>query len=360
MQDINGAIKEIERKFAAVSSAVDLEEMRTQIDQLSDEMEQPGFWDDKSNAQRVASSLSQKNSLLKQYREAEVSVQELREMHDLLLADNQTEELGQLAEEVELVAKKVSDLQTFTLLNGKYDSRAAIFTIRSGSGGTEAADWAKMLFRMYQHFFEKNSYRLKVLDLSEEEHGGIKSVTFEVEGDFVYGKLKWEAGTHRLVRISPFDHQNRRHTSFAAVEVIPKIESDDEVEIPEADVKVDVFRSSGPGGQSVNTTDSAVRLTHLPTGLVISMQNEKSQLQNKTVAFSILKSKLLELRKAEEAKEKKELAGDVKASWGDQVRNYVLNPFQLVKDVRTGVQTADAAGVLDGELNEFIDAQLRL
>ena len=232
-------------------------------------------------------------------------------------------------------------------------------TIRAGAGGVDAADFAEMLMRMYLRWAERHEYPTKVMDTSYAEEAGLKSATFEVNAPYAFGHLSVEGGTHRLVRISPFDNQGRRQTSFAAVEVIPLIESDDSVDIPENELKVDVFRSSGPGGQSVNTTDSAVRMTHLPTGIVVSMQNEKSQIQNRAAALRVLQSRLLLQRKAEEAAVKKEMAGDVKASWGDQMRSYVLNPYQMVKDLRTDYETGNPSAVFDGDIDGFIEAGIR-
>jgi len=223
----------------------------------------------------------------------------------------------------------------------------------------DAADFAAMLLRMYLRWAERHGFGTKVMDTSYAEEAGLKSATFEVSAPYAYGNLSVEAGTHRLVRISPFDNQGRRQTSFAAVEVIPLIEGTDHIEIPDNDIKVDVFRSSGPGGQSVNTTDSAVRLTHLPTGTVVSMQDEKSQIQNRAAAMRVLQSRLLILKKQEEAAQKKELAGDIKASWGDQMRSYVLHPYQMVKDLRTEYESGNTTGVFDGEIDAFIDAGIR-
>ncbi len=230
-----------------------------------------------------------------------------------------------------------------TLLSGEYDAREAIVSIRSGAGGVDAADFAEMLMRMYTRWAERNKYPVEVFDTSYAEEAGLKSATFAIHAPYAYGTLSVEAGTHRLVRISPFDNQGRRQTSFAAVEVVPVLEQTDEIDLPEEDVRVDVYRSSGPGGQSVNTTDSAVRLTHIPTGMVVSCQNEKSQLQNKASAMVILKAKLLALKKAEEKAHLDELRGDVQASWGDQMRNYVLNPYQMVKDLRTELRVRQPA-----------------
>jgi peptide chain release factor 2 len=257
------------------------------------------------------------------------------------------------------VKAAVESLEVRTLLSGEYDAREALVTIRSGAGGVDAADFAEMLMRMYTRWAEQHKYGVEVFDTSYAEEAGLKSATFAVHAPYAYGTLSVEAGTHRLVRISPFDNQGRRQTSFAAVEVVPVLEQTDEIEVDENDIKVDVYRSSGPGGQSVNTTDSAVRLTHLPTGTVVSCQNEKSQLQNKAAAMIVLKAKLLALKKAEEEAHLRELKGDVAASWGDQMRNYVLNPYQIVKDLRTGHEMGNPQAVFDGDLDGFLEAGIR-
>src|SRR5450756_1084004 len=263
--------------------------------------------------------------------------------------------------EAELVTlrRDLGSLEVRTLLAGEYDHREAVVTIRSGAGGVDAADFAEMLLRMCLRWAERHGYPTTVLDTSYAEEAGIKSATFEVKMPYAFGTLSVEAGTHRLVRISPFDNQGRRQTSFAAVEVIPLIEPTDTIEIPDNEIKVDVFRSSGPGGQSVNTTDSAVRLTHLPTGIVVAMQNEKSQIQNRAAALRVLKSRLLLQRQAEEHAQKKAMAGDVKASWGDQMRSYVLNPYQMVKDLRTEYEVSNPSAVFDGDIDGFIEAGIR-
>jgi peptide chain release factor 2 len=261
-------------------------------------------------------------------------------------------ELGRLRQAVE-------QLEVRTLLSGEYDAREALLTIRSGAGGVDAADFAEMLMRMYTRWAERNKFPVEVFDTSYAEEAGLKSATFAIHAPYAYGTLSVEAGTHRLVRISPFDNQGRRQTSFAAVEVVPVLEQTDEIDLPEDDVRVDVYRSSGPGGQSVNTTDSAVRLTHIPTGTVVSCQNEKSQLQNKASAMVILKAKLLALKKAEEKAQLDELRGDVQASWGDQMRSYVLNPYQMVKDLRTEQESGNPQAVLDGDIDAFLEAGIR-
>jgi peptide chain release factor 2 len=257
------------------------------------------------------------------------------------------------------VTKMVGDLEIQTLLNGEYDALPAVITIRAGAGGVDAADFAEMLLRMYVRWAEKHGYGVSVLDTSYAEEAGIKSATFEVDAPYAFGTLSVEAGTHRLVRMSPFNSAGKRQTSFAAVEVVPLMAEAEAIEIPENDIRVDVFRSSGPGGQSVNTTDSAVRITHLPSGLVVSCQNEKSQIQNRAAAMRVLASRLLLIQREEENAKKKELAGNITASWGDQMRSYVLAPYQMVKDLRTEFEVNNPGAVFDGDLDGFISAGIR-
>ena len=261
--------------------------------------------------------------------------------------------------ELARIQKTVEALEVRTLLSGEYDAREALITIRSGAGGVDAADFAEMLMRMYTRWAEQHSYPVEVFDTSYAEEAGLKSATFAIHAPYAYGTLSVEGGTHRLVRISPFDNQGRRQTSFAAVEVVPVLEQTDEIDIPDEDIRTDVYRSGGPGGQSVNTTDSAVRLTHIPTGTVVSCQNEKSQLQNKASAMIVLKAKLLAMKKAEEKAQLDGMRGDVKAEWGDQMRNYVLNPYQMVKDLRTGHEVGNPQAVFDGDIDDFIEAGIR-
>ena len=253
----------------------------------------------------------------------------------------------------------MSELEVRTLLSGPYDAREALVTIRSEAGGVDAADWAEMLMRMYLRWAERHGYPVEVFDISYAEEAGIKSATFAVKVPYGYGTLSVEQGTHRLVRISPFDNQGRRQTSFAGVEVLPVVEQTDHIEIPENDIRIDVFRSSGPGGQSVNTTDSAVRITHLPTGIVVSCQNEKSQIQNRAAAMRVLQARLLEQRRKEERAAMDALKTDTAGSWGNQMRSYVLHPYQMVKDLRTEYETGNTGAVLDGEIDDFIEAGIR-
>ena len=360
--DFSAEIKELRAIFASIAAVSDIEGIERAIEDLSAQAAAPDLWDDVENAQKVTSALSYKQAELNRLRSLSSRIDDVEVMVELAEAEDAetaAELLADAQEECGQIRATLEDLEVLVLLSGEYDQREAVVTIRAGAGGVDAADFAEMLLRMYLRWAEKNGYPTKVLDTSYAEEAGLKSVTFEVNAPYAFGRLSVEAGTHRLVRISPFDNQGRRQTSFAAVEVIPLIEQTDAIEIPESEIKVDVFRSSGPGGQSVNTTDSAVRLTHLPTGIVVSMQNEKSQLQNRAAALRVLQSRLLLLRKEQEDAKKKELAGDIKASWGDQMRSYVLHPYQMVKDLRTGYEEGNTSNVLDGGLNAFIDAGIR-
>ena len=360
--DFSAEIKDLRSIYASIVAVSDLEGIKRALEDLSQQASAPELWDGPEHAQRVTSALSHKQAELNRLTNLASRIDDVEVMVELAQTEDESSEEDLLAEaeaECKELRKKLDELEVLVLLSGEYDQREAVVTIRSGAGGVDAADFAEMLLRMYLRWAEKNGYPTKVLDTSYAEEAGLKSVTFEVNAPYAFGRLSVEAGTHRLVRISPFDNQGRRQTSFAAVEVIPLIEQTDALEIPESEIKVDVFRSSGPGGQSVNTTDSAVRMTHIPTGIVVSMQNEKSQIQNRAAALRVLQSRLLMLRQEQEDAKKKELAGDIKASWGDQMRSYVLHPYQMVKDLRTGYEEGNTSSVLDGGLNRFIEEGIR-
>ena len=360
--DFSTEIKDLRSIYASIVAVSDLEGIKCALEDLSQQASAPELWDDPEHAQRVTSALSHKQAELNRLTSLASRIDDVEVMVELAQTEDESSAEDLLAEaeaECKELRKKLDELEVLVLLSGEYDQREAVVTIRSGAGGVDAADFAEMLLRMYLRWAEKNGYPTKVLDTSYAEEAGLKSVTFEVNAPYAFGRLSVEAGTHRLVRISPFDNQGRRQTSFAAVEVIPLIEQTDALEIPESEIKVDVFRSSGPGGQSVNTTDSAVRMTHIPTGIVVSMQNEKSQIQNRAAALRVLQSRLLMLRQEQEDAKKKELAGDIKASWGDQMRSYVLHPYQMVKDLRTGYEEGNTSSVLDGGLNRFIEEGIR-
>jgi peptide chain release factor 2 len=357
--DFPQEIRDLRATMASVREVTDLASLKARIADLEAEASVPNLWDDPEKAQAVTSALSRANVEHDRVTGMDARVDDLEVLVQMAEEENDAETLAEAERELASLKKAVGELEVGTLLNGDYDERAAVVTIRSGAGGVDAADFAEMLLRMYLRWAERHGHPVKVLDTSYAEEAGLKSATFEVDVPYAFGNLSVEGGTHRLVRISPFDNQGRRQTSFAAVEVIPLIESTDHIEIPENEIKVDVFRSSGPGGQSVNTTDSAVRMTHLPTGIVVSMQNEKSQIQNRAAALRVLQSRLLLLKKAEEAAARKEMAGDVKASWGDQMRSYVLQPYQMVKDLRTDYEVGNPQAVFDGDIDGFIEAGIR-
>jgi peptide chain release factor 2 len=357
--DFPAEIRALRATHSSIEQVTDVASLRAEIAELSEAAGVPDLWDDPSKAQQVTSRLSHRQSELERVEKLGERIDDLEVLVELAKEEGDDDALAEASKELGSISKALEELEVVTLLNGEYDEREAVVTIRAGAGGVDAADFAEMLMRMYLRWAERRGYSTKVMDTSYAEEAGLKSATFEVNAPYAYGTLSVEAGTHRLVRISPFDNQGRRQTSFAAVEVIPLIEQTDHIDIPDNEIRVDVFRSSGPGGQSVNTTDSAVRLTHIPTGLVVSMQNEKSQIQNRAAAMRVLQSRLLLLKKEQEDAEKKALAGDVKASWGDQMRSYVLNPYQMVKDLRTDHEVGNTAAVLDGDIDDFIDAGIR-
>ncbi|GGL28477.1 peptide chain release factor 2 [Phycicoccus endophyticus] len=357
--DFTQEIKDLRATMASVREVTDLDALQQQIHDLEQQAADPSLWDDQERAQKVTSGLSRAKAEYERVTGMDQRIEDLEVLVEMGQEEDDADTLAEAERELQSLRQAVANLEVRTLLSGEYDEREAVVTIRAGAGGVDAADFAEMLLRMYLRWAERHGYPTKVMDTSYAEEAGLKSATFEVNVPYAYGNLSVEGGTHRLVRISPFDNQGRRQTSFAAVEVVPLIESTDSIEIPENELKIDVFRSSGPGGQSVNTTDSAVRMTHLPTGTVVSMQNEKSQIQNRAAALRVMQSRLLLLKKAEEAAERKELAGDVKASWGDQMRSYVLQPYQMVKDLRTEHEVGNPDKVFDGDIDDFIEAGIR-
>ena len=357
--DPSADIQALRSTFADIKAVVDVEALSADIARLSEEAGAPNLWDDVEKAQKVTSALSHRQAELKRVTDVEQRLDDLDVLVELANEMDDEDSAEEARREIAELEDIVSQLEVQTLLDGEYDERAAVVTIRSGAGGDDATDFAEMLMRMYLRWAERHKYPVKVMDTSYAEGAGIKSATFEIDAPYAFGTISVEAGTHRLARISPFGSADKRQTSFAAVEVIPLMEEATEVDIPESDIRVDVFRSSGPGGQSVNTTDSAVRITHLPTGIVVSMQNEKSQIQNRAAAMRVLQNRLLLLQKEQEAAKKKELAGNITASWGDQMRSYFLYGQQLVKDLRTGQESGNPAAVFDGDLDDFISAGIR-
>ena len=357
--DFDGELKALDATLTSVENVLDLPGMRAEIADLGEQVAAPDLWDDQANAQKVTSRLSTVQAELERVGGLRSRIDDLGVLIQMAREENDADTLAEAEKELGELAKSIQSLEVRTLLSGEYDEREALVTIRSGAGGVDAADFAEMLQRMYLRWSERHSYPSEVYETSYAEEAGLKSTTFAVNAPYAYGTLSVESGTHRLVRISPFDNQGRRQTSFAAVEVVPVLEQTDEIDVPEEELRIDVYRSSGPGGQSVNTTDSAVRITHIPTGIVVSCQNEKSQLQNKASAMVILKAKLLARKKEEERAQLDELRGDVAGSWGDQMRSYVLHPYQMVKDLRTLYESGNTTAVLDGEIDDFIEAGIR-
>jgi len=357
--DLQADLAALDRTLTSIEAVIDPSARREEIAALQEEVSVPDLWDDQENAQRVTSRLSRAQAELDRIVALRGRVDDLGVLIELAVEEDDAGTLAEAQKEFAALAADIQALEIRTLLSGEYDQRDALVTIRSEAGGVDAADFASMLLRMYLRWAERHGYNTEVYDTSYAEEAGIKSATFTVREPFAYGMLSVEQGTHRLVRISPFDNQGRRQTSFAGVDVLPVTEETDHIDIPEADIRVDVFRSSGPGGQSVNTTDSAVRITHLPTGLVVSCQNEKSQLQNKAAALRVLQSRLLERVRAEKEAEMRELKGEGGNSWGSQMRSYVLHPYQMVKDLRTDHEVGNPDAVFDGDIDGFIDAGVR-
>jgi len=357
--DINDQLKRLDVTLANIEAVLDVPAMRTELADLNDQAASPDLWDDQERAQKVTSRLSFVQGELNRVESLRRRLDDVQLMFQMAEEEGDAETTAEAQEELASIAAAIDQLEVRTLLAGEYDAREALVTINSQAGGVDAADWAQMLLRMYTRWAERHNYGLDVYDTSYAEEAGIKSVTFQVKVPYAYGILQGEHGVHRLVRISPFDNQARRQTSFAGVDVTPVVEVTDHVEIPDDELRVDVYRSSGPGGQGVNTTDSAVRLTHLPTGIVVSCQNERSQIQNKATAMTVLAAKLLERRRQEELAKMNDIRGDVTTSWGNQIRNYVLHPYQMVKDLRTDVETGAVNAVLDGEIDQFIEGGIR-
>ncbi len=354
--DLPDELKALDATLAGIENVLDVQGLRKELNALEEQASDPDLWGDQARAQKVTSALSRVRSDL-------TRIEALRVRLDDALAAVELDDPDLTAEaeaSLPALAKEVESLEVRTLMSGEYDPREAIMQLSAGAGGVDAADWTEMLLRMYLRWAERHGWKTEVLDTSYAEEAGLKSATFKVEAPFAYGTLRSEHGVHRLVRISPFDNQSRRQTSFAGVEVTPVVESTDEVDIEEKDLRIDIFRSSGPGGQGVNTTDSAVRITHIPTNIVVTCQNERSQLQNKAAAMQVLAGKLLERQRQDEAAERARLTGGPQdVSFGSQIRNYVLHPYQMVKDLRTEEETGNTGAVLDGDIDAFLDAEIR-
>ncbi|GAB3649623.1 PCRF domain-containing protein [Glycomyces tarimensis] len=357
--DVSADLRELKATLESVEAVLDLPALRREKDELEAAAADPGLWDDAEHAQKITSRLSYVQTELKKLADLHERMDDVEVLFELAGSEDDAGAKAEALAELGSIRKSIDELEVRTLLSGEYDERNAVVSVRSGAGGADACDFAEQLMRMYLRWAEAQDFATEVYDISYAEEAGIRSATFAVKGPYTYGTLSVEQGTHRVVRISKYDNQGRRQTGFAAVEVVPALEQTDKIDIPDDEIRVDVYRSSGPGGQGVNTTDSAVRLTHIPTGLVVACQNERSQLQNKATAMALLKAKLLVLKREEERAKVDELRGSVTASWGDQMRSYVEHPYQMVKDLRTGFETSDVRGVYDGNIDDFLQAGIR-
>ncbi len=338
-------------------SPFDLPGLQKELDELTKQQHAEDFWMDQAKAQKVSQRAKTIEHKINSYTSLEKKLTDVSELIEM--ADGDDELIEEAAGDYEKLKKDISDLYISTLLRGKYDGYNAILSLHAGAGGTEAQDWVSMLYRMYTRYAERRGYKVRLMDMLDGEEAGIKSVTFAVEGENAYGYLKAEMGVHRLVRISPFDANKRRHTSFASLEVMPEIDNDIDIVIDDKDLKVDTYRSSGAGGQHVNKTESAIRITHIPTGIIVACQNERSQVQNRLQAMAMLKGKLIELKEREQMEEANSLKGEIKKiEWGSQIRSYVFCPYTLVKDHRTGFENANITDVMDGNIQPFIEDYL--
>ena len=339
----------------------DIDKLKNYLKELEDVINEPDFWSNQENANKITTEMKRIQKKLDHFFEIEKELKNIEELNDMLIEEYDNESAIEVLKETRKIEKKIKKMEMEVLFSGKYDQNNAIITLHPGAGGTESQDWVQMLYRMYVKWASSNGFKVKELDYLEGDEAGIKSVTFLVSGDYAYGNLKGEMGVHRLVRISPFDAGGRRHTSFASVEVLPEITDDIQIDIKSEDLRIDTYRASGAGGQHINKTDSAIRITHLPTNIVVSCQSERSQIQNKETAMKMLKSKLFDLKE----KENKEKIEDLKGvqrdiAWGSQIRSYVFHPYNMVKDHRTGYETANTNGVMDGDINEFILEYLKM
>ncbi|MCY0918136.1 MULTISPECIES: peptide chain release factor 2 [unclassified Streptomyces] len=356
--DVSEELKSLSSTMGSIEAVLDLDKLRADIAVLEEQAAAPSLWDDPEAAQKITSKLSHLQAEVRKTETLRGRIDDLSVLFELAQEMDDADTLAEAETELVSVRKALDEMEVRTLLSGEYAEREALVNIRAEAGGVDASDFAERLQRMYLRWAERHGYPTEIYETSYAEEAGIKSTTFVVKAPYAYGTLSVEQGTHRLVRISPFDNQGRRQTSFAGVEVLPVVETSDHVEVDEAELRVDVYRASGPGGQGVNTTDSAVRITHLPTGIVVSCQNERSQIQNKASAMNVLQAKLLERRRQEE-KDKMDALKDGGSSWGNQMRSYVLHPYQMVKDLRTEFEVGNPQAVLDGEIDGFLEAGIR-
>ena len=358
--DSSSDLADLGATLTSIETVLDAPKLREELADLEEQAGLPGLWDDTEKAQRITGRMSVVQADLNRMSSYRSRLDDLSVLYEMASEEADEATLAEAETELGALRREIGSFEVRTLLSGEYDQRHALVQISPGAGGVDSQDWALMLWRMYYRWAERHGYELDVLEWQEAEEAGVKSVVFQVKAPYAYGTLAGEHGVHRLVRISPFDNQARRQTSFAALDVTPVVDTADAVEVDEKEIRVDVFRSSGPGGQGVNTTDSAVRITHLPTGIVVSCQNERSQIQNRAAAMIVLQTKLLERKRQEELDTMDAIRGaKADVAFGSQIRNYVLHPYQMVKDLRTGVETGNTQGVLDGDIDELIEAAIR-
>ena len=339
----------------------DIDRLKNNLKELENKINEPNFWNDQEKANKITTDMKRIERKIKHFCDTEKELKNIDELNEMLLKEYDSETAIEILKETKKIEKEIKKMEMEVLFAGKYDQNNAIITLHPGAGGTESQDWVQMLYGMYNKWATSNCFKVKELDYLEGDEAGIKSVTALISGDYAYGNLKGEMGVHRLVRISPFDAGGRRHTSFASVEVLPEITDDIQIDIKPEDLRIDTYRSSGAGGQHINKTDSAIRITHLPTNIVVSCQSERSQIQNRETAMKMLKSKLFDLKE----KENKEKIEDLKGvqrdiAWGSQIRSYVFHPYNMVKDHRTGYETSNTTAVMDGDINDFILEYLKM
>ena len=358
-EEIREKLTDLDNRLSGLFELIEIDKKKESIKELENESTQEDFWKDAENAKKVLKALDEKRDIVSNYESINQQHHELKEIFELAVIENDEASIKEIYTEILSIEKKVKKVELINKFSSEDDNKNAILTIHPGAGGTESQDWASMLMRMYTRWMERKNYKFNIMDIQSGEEAGIKNVTIEVSGNYAFGQLKAEIGIHRLVRISPFDANSRRHTSFASVFVYPEIEDDINIEINPTDLKIDTYRASGAGGQHVNKTDSAVRITHIPSGIVVQCQNERSQFKNKANALKILKSRLYQLEKEKEASKKNEIEKSKKdIAWGSQIRSYVLHPYNMVKDHRTKIETGNVNAVLDGEIDNFIEGFL--
>ena len=358
IEELKQTVREMQSKLNGIGDSLNIPKLTEELTQLNQKQHSPNFWDDVKTAQQVSQRAKNIEDKIADYNKLCKRLQDVCDLIDIVSDDEAM--LEETSTELASIEAAVAEMHITTLLSGKFDVHNAILTLHAGAGGTEAQDWVQMLYRMYTRYAERRGYKVELMDMLQGEEAGIKSVTFQVNGANAYGYLKAEKGVHRLVRISPFDAQKRRHTSFASLEVMPELPTDNDIVIEDKDLKVDTYRSSGAGGQHVNKTESAIRITHIPTGIVVSCQTQRSQIQNREQAMQLLKSKLAELKEREQMEEALSIKGEIKKiEWGSQIRSYVFCPYTLVKDHRTNYENANIVDVMDGNIQAFIEDYLQ-